>query len=52
MRTDEPLLKLSSGQAHPFEKHVFGHVTTLIGRNVMTPYSENFPMATAFVCKI
>ena len=25
------LFNLSSGQAHTFEKHVFGHVTSLIG---------------------
>ena len=42
-REGEALFNLSSRQAHPFEKHVFGHVTSLIGWNVMTPYSEIFP---------
>ena len=46
------LLQLSSGQAHPFEKHVFGHVTSLIGWNVMTSYSEIFTRATAYTCQI
>ena len=31
-----------------FEKHVFGHATSLIGRIFMTPYSENFPSATSY----
>ena len=31
--------KLSSGQAHPFGKHVFGYVTSLIYQSVMTSYS-------------
>ena len=48
----EALLKLSSGQAHPFEKHVFGHVTSMIGWNVMISYSEIFPRATAYACQI
>ena len=43
----EVLFKLSSGQAHPFDKHVLGHVTNLIGWNVM---SEIFPKATAYMC--
>ena len=31
MRICKALFKLSSGQAHPFQKHGFGHVTSLIG---------------------
>ena len=46
----EELFKLPSGQAHPFEKHVFGHVTSLIGLNVMAPYSEIFARATTYMC--
>ena len=44
--------EVSSGQAHPFEKHGFGQVTFLIGWNVMTPYSKIFPGATAHVLNL
>ena len=30
----------------------FGHVTFLIGRNVIRPYAENFPRAIVYKCKI
>ena len=43
MRIGEALFNLSSRQADPLLKLFFGHVTSLIGRNVMTQYSENFP---------
>ena len=44
--------KLSSGQAYPSKKHIFGHVTSLIGRNVTAAYSKKFPRATAYTCQI
>ena len=31
IRKGEVLFKLLSEQAHPLQKHVFGHVTSLIG---------------------
>ena len=31
---------------------VFGHVTSLIGLNVMAPNSENFPRATEYMCQV
>ena len=46
------LRKLSSGQGHPSKKHIFGHVTSLIGENVIAAYSEKFPRATAYTCQI
>ena len=52
MWIDEVLFNLSSGQAHPLQKHVFGHVTSLIGQDVVTPYSESFPRATSYMCQI
>ena len=27
----------------PFQKRIFGHMTSLIGENVITAYSENIP---------
>ena len=50
MSIGEELFKLSSRQAHPFQKHVFGHVTSLIFLNVMTPYLKHFTSATACMC--
>ena len=41
------LCKLSSGQGRPSKKRIFGHVTSLIGENVIVAYSEKFPRATA-----
>ena len=38
--TDKMLGKLSSGQGRPSKKRIFGHVTSLIGENVITAYSE------------
>ena len=46
------LCKLSCGQGRPSKKHIFGHVTSLIGENVVTAYSEKFPWATAYTCQI
>ena len=47
------LRKLSSGQGRPSKKkHIFGHVTSLIGENVIAAYSEKFPRATAYTCQI
>ena len=40
-------VKLSSGQASPSKKDIFGHVTSLIGWNVTAAYSKKFPRATA-----
>ena len=37
---------------HFMQKHVFSHVTSLIGRNVTTPYSEIYPGTTAYMCQI
>ena len=37
------LRKLSSGQGCPSKKCIFGHVTSLIGENVIAANSENFP---------
>ena len=42
------LHKLLSGQGHPSKKCIFSHVTSLIGENVITAYSEKFPRATAY----
>ena len=36
------LPKLSSGQGCPSKKCIFGHVTSLIGENVIAAYSEKF----------
>ena len=44
--------KLLSGQAYPSKKKIFGHVTSLIGRNVSAAYSKKFPRATAYTCQI
>ena len=46
------LHKLSSGQGRPSKKRIFGHVTSLIGENVIAAYSEKFPRATAYTCQI
>ena len=47
------LRKLSSGQGRPSKKNRnFGHVTSLIGENVIAVYSEEFPKATAYTCQI
>ena len=46
------LLKLSSGQGHPSKKHIFGHVISLIGENVIAEYLEKFPRATTYTCQI
>ena len=38
---------------HPDKQNpVFGHVTSLIGWNVMAPNSENFPRATKYMCQV
>ena len=34
------LHRLSSGQGHPSKKHIFGHVTSVIGRNVTAAYPK------------
>ena len=49
---DKMLSKLSSRQGCVSEKRIFGHVTSLIGENVIAGYSEKFPRATAYTCKI
>ena len=36
------LCKLSSGKECPSKKRIFGHVTSVIGENVIAAYSENF----------
>ena len=46
------LRKLSSGQGRPSKKRFFDHVTSLIGENVITAYSEKFPWATAYTYQI
>ena len=46
------LHKLSSRQGRPSKKRFFGHVTSLIGKNVIAAYSEKFPRATAYTCQI
>ena len=43
---------LSSEQGRPSKKCIFGHVTSLIGENVIAAYSEKFPRATAYTCQI
>ena len=40
---DKIPFKLSSGQASPSKKDIFGHVTSLIGWNVTAAYSKNSP---------
>ena len=37
------LRKLSSGKGRPSKKHIFGHVTSLIGQNVNAAYPKKFP---------
>ena len=37
------LCKLSSGQGRPSKKSIFGHVTSVIGRNVTAAYPKNSP---------
>ena len=37
-RRDKMLRKLSSGQGRPSEKHIFSHVTCLIGENVIAGF--------------
>ena len=49
---DKIPFKLSSGQAYPSKKDIFGHVTSLIGRNVTAAYSKKLPKATAYTCQI
>ena len=44
---DKIPFKLSSGQASPSKKDIFGHVTSLIGWNVTAAYSKKSPKATA-----
>ena len=46
------LRKLSSGQGCPSKNCIFGHVTSLIGENVMAAYSEKFPRATSYTRQI
>ena len=46
------LRKLPSEQGRPSKKHIFGHVTSLIGKNVIAAYSEKIPRATAYTCQI
>ena len=46
------LRKLSSRQGCPTKKHIFGHVTSLIGENVIAAYSEKIPWATVYTCQI
>ena len=46
------LHKLSPGQGCPSKEHIFGHVTSLIGENIIAAYSEKFPRATANTCQI
>ena len=46
------LRKLLSGQGRPSKKRNFGHVTSLIGENVIVAYSEKFPRATVYTCEI
>ena len=46
------LRKLSSGQGHPSKNRIFGHVTTLIGKNVIAAYSEKFSRATAYTYQL
>ena len=46
------LQKLSSGQGCPSKERIFGHVTSLIGENVIASYSEKFPGATTYTCQI
>ena len=44
------LYKLSFGQGRPSKKHIIGHVTSLIGENVIAADSEKFPRAIAYTC--
>ena len=44
--------RLSSRQGRPSEKRIFGHVTSVIGRNVTAAYPKKFPRATAYTCQI
>ena len=37
------LRKLSSGQGRPSNTRIFGHVTSVIGRNVTAAYPKNSP---------
>ena len=46
------LRKLSSGHGRPSKKHILGHVTSLIGENIITAYSEKFSRATAYTSHI
>ena len=46
------LHKLSSGLGHHSKKCIFDHVTSLIGENIFTAYSEKFNRATAYTCQI
>ena len=49
---DKIPFKLSSGQAYPLKKDIFGHVTSLIGQNVTAAFSKKFPKATTYTCQI
>ena len=44
--------KLLSGEGSSMTKHIFGHVTFLIGWNVHTPNSGKFPRASVYMCQI
>ena len=50
------LRELSSGQGRLSIKHIFSHVTTLIGENVITAFSEKNMvfeiLSTAYTCQI
>ena len=43
---------LMDRQGCPSKKRIFGHVTSLIGGNVIAAYSEKFPRSTAYTCQI
>ena len=49
---DKIPFKLSSGQAYPSKKDIFGHVTSLIGQNITTAYSKKFSKVTAYTSQI
>ena len=40
---DKMLRKLSSGQGRPSKQRIFGHVTSLIGENVIADNQKHFP---------
>ena len=45
---DKMLRKLSFRQGRPSKQSIFGHMTSLIGENVIAAHSEKFPRATAY----